>query len=180
MSFYERNKNVIWFLVKLTGLCSFYFLWFAPNVWQLPVISTLYGHFVHYTLKFLIEPSVWLLNVLGYGAVVVHQREIDLFDLEFNAHIKNFCLGIDMMFSLSALIISFPGKWIDRLWFLPLGLIGIQLINISRITGLCLAWLTFGISDKIDHHDLFNIVSVIFIFFMFVLWVNRYKKEPAR
>ena len=172
--------DVIGFLVKLGALCGFYFWWFSPNVWSLPVISTLYGHFVHYVLLFLVEPSAWILNLLGYGAEVVNQRYLDLYDLEFNIHVRNFCLGIDMMFTLSALIISFPGKWKDRMWFIPMGLIGMQLINIARVVGLCLSFLLLKKGDFVDHHDVFNIIVFIFIFFLFVMWVNRYKKEePA-
>ena len=181
MSFLQRHKELISFLVKLGVLCGIYFWWFKPNVWQLPIISTLYGHFIHYTLKFLVDPAIWILGVLGYEAVVVNLREIDMFDLEFNIHVRNYCLGVDMMFSLAALIISFPGKWKDRLWFLPLGLAGIQAINIARIVALCVAWARWGTDGPIDHHDLYNVVAVTFIFFMFVAWVNRYqKKEPAR
>lgn len=180
MKFYQQNKDLILFLAKLGTLCSFYFLWFSPNVWTLPVIGTLWGHFIHYALLFLIEPSIWVLHLLGYGAQVVNERNIDMFDLEFNVHIKNFCLGIDMMFALTALIVSFPGEWKDRLWYIPLGLIGIQLINIARVVALCIAWVRYGTDGPIDHHDVFNVIAVIFIFFLFVMWVNRYQKqEPA-
>jgi exosortase/archaeosortase family protein len=180
MSFLKNNSEIVSFLVKLSVLCSVYFLWFAPNVWHLPVISTYYGHLIHYLLKFLIEPSVLVLKFLGYDSVIVNLREIDMYDLEFNIFIRNFCLGIDMMFALTALIVSFPGKWMDRLWFIPLGLIGIQCINIARVVALCLAWVKWGTDGPIDHHDLYNLVAVAFIFLMFVVWVNRYKKEPAR
>lgn len=180
MSFYQNNKDLVGFIAKLSVLCGVYFWWFAPNVWNLPIISTYYGHFVHYLLLFLIEPSIWVLDILGYDAVIVRQREIDMFDLEFNIFIRNFCLGINMMFSLTALLISFPGKWLDRLWFIPLGLLGIHAINIIRVVGLCIGWARWGTDGPIDHHDVFNLVAVIFIFFVFVIWVNRYKKEPAR
>ena len=179
MSFINKNKDIIGFLVKLAVLYVGYFWWFSPNVWQLPVISTLYGYFVHYVLLFLVEPATWMLNWLGYGADVVNQRYLDLYDLEFNVHVRNFCLGIDMMFTLTALIISFPGKWLDRLWFIPLGILGIHLINIARIVGLCLSFLLLKKGDFVDHHDVFNMVALVFIFLLFVRWVNRYKKEPA-
>ena len=165
---------------KLIVLCGFYYFWFSPNVWKIPIVSTYYGYFIHYTLLFLGEPSVWILNALGYGAELVRLRNIDMYDLEFNIHIRNFCLGIDMMFALTALIVSFPGKWINRLWFIPLGILGIHVINILRIVGLCISWSVLKVGDFVDHHDIFNIVAVIFIFFMFVQWVNMYKKEPAR
>lgn len=180
VEFLKRNKDLILFLTKLGVLCAIYFWWFVPRAWTLPIIGTYYGHYVHYTLKFLIEPSVWILHLLGYGADIVNLREIDMHDLEFNIHIRNFCLGTDMMFTLTALIISFPGKWIDRIWFIPLGLLGIQIINITRVVGLCASWVIFGTNGSIDHHDVFNVVAVIFIFLLFVAWVKRYEKQkPA-
>lgn len=180
MDFLKRNKKLVLFLGKLGVLCAIYFWWFKPNVWQLPVISTLYGHYIHYTLKYLAEPSIWVLHALRYGADIVNQRNIDMYDLEFNIHIKNVCLGVDMMFTLVALIISFPGKWLDRLWFIPLGLLGIQAINIARIVGLCLSFIWLKHGTFMDHHDAFNIIAVVFIFFLFVAWVKRYEKqEPA-
>lgn len=180
MSVYEKNKDIIWFLAKLSVLCGFYFLWFKPNVWTLPVISTLYGYFIHYLLVFLIEPSVWVLNMLGFEAVVAQTRQIDMFDLEFNIFVRNYCLGVDMIYCFTALILSFPGKWKERLWFIPLGIIGIHVINIIRVVALCFSWLKWGTDGPIDHHDVYNVVAVSFIFLMFVQWVNRYKKEPAR
>lgn len=181
MEFLNRNKAVIGFLAKLGILCAIYFWWFKPNAWTLPVVSTYYGHFIHYTLKYLVEPSVWILNMLGYGAEVVRLREVDMYDMDFNIHVRNYCLGTDMMFTLVALILSFPGKWINRLWFIPLGLIGVQFINIARIVGLCISWVIWGTNGPIDHHDLYNLFAVGFIFLMFMAWVNMYtKKEPAR
>jgi exosortase/archaeosortase family protein len=172
---YAKNRDLIQFLVKLTALCGIYFYWFAPNVWHLPVISTYYGHFVHYTLLTLIETSVWILNLLGYGAEVVNLREIDMYDSIFNIHIRNVCLGIDLMFSFVALIISFPGRWLDRLWFIPLGLLGIQLLNVLRVIGLSVVSIGIDPYSFVDHHDVFNVVTTIFIFIMFTRWVKKWK-----
>ena len=176
----KQNKPTILFLAKLGFLCAVYFLWFSKVVWELPIISTYYGHFVHYTMLSLTHGSVWVLNLLGYQAEVFNVRFIDLYDSIMNIYIKNFCLGIDMMFVLTSLIVSFPGKWLDRLWFIPLGIVGIQLINIGRIVGMSLSWIILDRGAFVDHHDVFNTIAVIFIFIMFTFWVKRYKKEPAR
>lgn len=124
--------------------------------------------------------SVLILNLLGYQAEIFNQRYIDLYDSILNIYIKNYCLGVDMMFGFTALTLSFPGKWIDRLWFIPLGILGIMAINIGRVVGMCLSWIILDTGNFVEHHDAFNIVASIFITLMFVVWVNRYKKEPAR
>lgn len=169
----RNNRAPLLFILKLSVLCGFYFLWFSPNVWQLPVISTYYGHFVHVNLLILGETSVSILNLLGHGAEMIDIRNIDLYGAVVDIHIRNYCLGIDMMFTLSALILSYPGRWMDRLWFIPLGIIGIQVINIVRVVGLCLSWVILQRGTFVDHHDVFNVVAVIFIFLIFMAWVKR-------
>jgi len=176
-NFFKNNRDLILFVLKLSALCVFYFMWFAPRVWQLPIVSTYYGHFIHYTLLTLGDTTIWILNFLGYGAELIGMRDIDLYDSIIDIHIKNYCLGIDMMFTLTALIISFPGKWTARLWFVPLGIIGIQIINIARVVGLCLSWIILQRGNFVDHHDVFNVVAVSFIFLLFRAWVKRHHRD---
>ncbi|MGB1318870.1 MAG: hypothetical protein ACPG5W_11710, partial [Flavobacteriales bacterium] len=70
MQFIRANKDIFAFLLKLGVLCGFYFYWFSPNVWQIPVISTLYGYFVHYVLLLLAEPAATILTAVGFETYV--------------------------------------------------------------------------------------------------------------
>ena len=175
----KKYMPIIKFLGVTGILCIIYYYWFAPQAWSVPVIGPYYGHFVHYTLLTLGESSVFLLNLMGHPAWIIDDpayeamRFIDLEEAYTNVYIKNVCLGIDTMFVFSALIVGFPGKWVDRLWFIPLGILGIHIINIFRITGLCLAIIYTDDPTAVDHHMMFNIAAMIFIFGMFVVWVNR-------
>lgn len=173
MSTLSENKKVIQFLITLTVLCGLYYFWFSPNAWTIPLIGPYYGHFVHYTLVTLGNATIFLLGLLGHHAEIIDLREIVMDDTMIHIFIRNFCLGIDTMFLLTALIISYPGKWLDRLWFIPLGVLGIHIINIIRITGLCLSWIYFPDQSFIDHHDVYNVIAMIFIFGMFTIWVKR-------
>ena len=180
MNFLKENKDVFGFLLKLGVLCGFYFLWFSANVWHIPVVSTLYGYFVHYIVLTLTELSVIVLNLMDFQAESFNLRYIDLYDDPTDIYIKNFCLGIDIMFCFVALIVSYPGKWKDRIWFIPLGLLGIHLLNVGRIVGMSVSWILLKSGTFVDHHDVFNVVAVIFVFLLFMKWVNRNDKEPAR
>lgn len=173
MLLFHRYRGFLLFLLKLGVLCAIYFLWFKPNAWTLPVVSTYYCHLHHYTLKFLMEPSAWVLNSVGIDAVVVNLRHIHLPEHSFWLNMLNPCLGIDMMFAIGALIISFPGKWLDRLWFIPLGLIGIHTVNIARVVGLCLSWVKWQGFGPIEHHDLYDFFATLMILFFFILWIKR-------
>lgn len=119
------------------------------------------------------EPSVWLLQIAGYDAELVDLRRIHVASQNFRFIMQNACLGVDMMFAFAALVVSYPGQWIHRMWFLPLGYIAIELLNIIRVIGLCLVWLNYGTGGPIDHHDIFNIAMVVAILMLFFVWVQK-------
>ena len=174
------SKAFILFLIKLAVLFAIYYLWFKPNCWTLPVIGTYYSHFIHYTLKFVMEPSAFILELLNYEVEIEELRHLVVQEPRFKVTVMNDCLGTDMMFAFAALVIAFPGKMIDRLWFLPLGWLGVQIINIVRIVGLTLVWLRWPPDGSFDTHDMFNIATTLFVLGMFLFWVKRYKKVTVQ
>jgi exosortase/archaeosortase family protein len=166
------QKVLIQFLATMGVLCAVYFIWFVPRAWTLPIVGPNYSRFVHYSMLTLTEASALLLRMMGHGAETFNLRNIDLYESAIDVHIRNFCLGIDMMAMFTALVISFPGKWKNRFWFIPLGLMGIHAINILRVTILCVTTIYFDHHQFIDHHNIFNGLATLFIFLMFVKWVK--------
>lgn len=174
------NRKFLLFCVQLGLLFLLYYGWFKPNAWTIPFVGTYYSHFIHYTLKLVMEPSAWFLRVLGYEAEIVDLREIHVASRSFRFIMLNPCLGTDMMFAFAALILAYPGKWINRAWFLPMGYVFIELINIVRVIALSLVWLNYGTGGPIDHHDMFNFVSVVFVLFVFWFWVKLSASAAGR
>lgn len=160
------------FLVTMASLTAVYHFWFVPRAWTLPVIGPLYGHFVHYTMMGLTESVVMVIGLFGAEAETFNLRNIDLYDSVINLHVRNYCLGVDMMAMLTFLVISYPGRWRDRLWFIPMGLFGVFAINVLRVSIMCYMTIYHGYSNFIDRHALFNILATGFIFLMFVQWVR--------
>ena len=185
----KKYLPVFQFVGVTGGLCLLYYWWLLPRIWTLPVITTLYGYVVHYTLLNLGESSVFILNALGYHSWIISEPEqirgvpddplfqamryIDMKDAYMNVFIKNYCLGINTMFVFVALILGFPGKWKDRLWFIPVGVLGIHIINIVRIVALCLAIILSPNPETFKHHEIFDTIAMVFIFLMFMVWVKR-------
>ncbi len=167
-----NQKILLRFLLSMAILVTVYFSWFVHSCWTLPIIGPNYSRFVHYAMITLTEGGVLLLRGFGLEAEVFNWSNIDLYDTPIDIHIRNFCLGIDLMAMFVFLVISFPGKIKSRLWFIPLGIIGIHLINIARVTALCFVTIRSGYDQFIDHHNVFNTIATIFIFLMFVQWVK--------
>lgn len=171
------SRKFLLFLIKLGGLFLVYYVWFKPNAWTMPFVGAYYSHFMHYTMKFVVEPSVWCLERIGYDVQIISLKKIAVSFPPFTLRMQNACLGTDMMFAFAALVIAFPGKWIHRIWFLPLGWLGIELANIIRVVGLCLVWLNYGTGGPIDHHDFFNLITTLFVLGMFLFWVKLYRNQ---
>jgi len=180
LSLTAEQKVMLRFLITMGILSAVYFLWFAPRAWTLPVIGPNYSRFIHYSMLALTEGTVFLLGLMGYQAETFDLRNIDLYDSVINIHVRNYCLGVDMTAMLTALIISFPGEWKHRAWFIPMGVVGIILINILRVTMLCLTTIHYGYDQFIDHHNIFNAITTVFIFLMFVMWVRMHRPQEVR
>lgn len=172
-----RNQVLLRFLVTMAVLTALYYWWFVPRAWILPVIGPNYSRFMHFTMMGLTESVVLVLGLIGHEAETFAYKNIDLYDSVINVHVRNYCLGVDMMAMFTALTVSFPGRWKDRLWFIPLGLVGIFLINVLRVTTMCLMTIHYGYESFVDRHALFNVLATVFIFLMFMLWVRMYRKN---
>jgi len=98
----------------------------------------------------------WL-RVSGYGGVIIIYS----------------CLGYGVMSFFTAFVVAWPKSLKSKLWFLPAGLLIIQLLNITRFMLLCLYWRGSVFRGMIDHHDLFNIILYLILLCIIYFWVRK-------
>ena len=99
-----------------------------------------------------------LLQVVGYGGV----------------GIGNYCLAVELMVLFVALIISYPATLLNKLWFVPVGLILIQIVNVFRIVGLCLLKVHSPNYMEFNHHYTFRFIVFVFILALYYWFIKRY------
>jgi exosortase/archaeosortase family protein len=88
--------------------------------------------------------------------------------------IEEHCLAIPAMVIFSSAIIFFPGSWKQKLRFIPVGLLGIFIINIIRLFFLCEAWLRLtSVFYNIHHSYIYLVVTYGFIFLMIRWWMKN-------
>jgi exosortase family protein XrtF len=89
------------------------------------------------------------------------------------------CNAVTLMALFSIFVISFPGKLKNKLWFIPFGCLAIHVINILRVCALASiaysapSWLEF------NHTYTFTILVYGFIFWLWIIWANRFSKLPG-
>ncbi len=92
-----------------------------------------YAHVTSPILKFLGEPN------FTSGIHFFFDRPGGRWDMAVTEH----CLAIPAMVIFSAIILAFPGSFKNKLWFIPLGVFFIFLINIVRLVFLCLVFVHY-------------------------------------
>ncbi len=147
--------------------------------------------FIYDFYRIIMYSSYYFLRAIGYDAYIYYSETIykyGVYAIGIKGSSSVFmgisCLGMSLMGGFIALIVSFPGKLKHKLWFIPAGLIIIQLLNILRMSTLAVL-LYHGFTHtfneynllgilKFNHHDLFNFFIYLIIFGMFVFYINKF------
>lgn len=133
--------------------------------------------FDDYIIDSLVKIAEGILRIFGFELTPYQ-------DFPFRSHIgilnsKGVTIGAPcdgaVLFALfAAFVIAFPGKIKNKLWYVPLGLLSIHLINAIRVFGLALVvhinedWLAF------NHDYTFTIIVYSWVFFLWWVWISRF------
>lgn len=90
-------------------------------------------------------------------------------------YVANHCLGIPAMVVFTLIILSFGGTAKNKLWYIPLGILGILFINCMRIVGLIvLMQKSSPFFWELNHKYTLLILTYGFIFWMIKTWMDKY------
>lgn len=150
-------------------------------VWKAFVWNSIFArpweYLLHIVLKATMSFCLFFLNLFGYEATEYGYRSILMVKANATIIVQNYCLGIDIMALFTMLIIAFPGPWKKKLLFIPIGIIGVFIINIIRIMAIGICFEDFIQYAWFDNHLYFNVAAYTFIFLFFVAWVNYLEKN---
>ena len=110
-----------------------------------------------YTMPHLKEPSVKLFYKAKYISRIIEG-----------------CNALSVIILFIAFVIAFTGKLKNTIIFIVIGSILIHVLNIARITLLCIALYTFPEFEHLLHGVIFPLVIYGVVFLLWVIWVNKY------
>jgi exosortase/archaeosortase family protein len=170
------NNPMIRFMLK-AGLV--YLLWECLNWFQMHNDAF---HKIWYAMHGAVRDNIVfmsssILKVLQYE--ITQYNEVIIINGSAGVAVGPACVGFGLLFGFAGLIISYHGAIKSKLWFIPLGLLGIHSINILRI--VILAIISKINNDWVDfnHKYVFNTIIYIFIFLMFT-WLVRYVEKQEK
>jgi exosortase/archaeosortase family protein len=123
--------------------------------------------------------SAGLLRLLGFAASVGANTTVLLMDGQPAVVVGAPCDGLVLYALFTGFIVAFPGPLRPKLWFIPLGVVGLYLLNILRVGGLALNQHYAHQSVDFNHHYTFSFVVYGCICALWMQWVRWYGLPAA-
>ena len=116
----------------------------------------------------------------GFGENTVRDG-ISVFYTVLNRKIRveGHCLAIPATIIFIGTILLFKGSWKDKLWFIPMGILCIAIINLLRLVFVCYTFAHF--SKKffdINHSLIYVAITYALIFLLIVWWIRNFTHSP--
>lgn len=152
------------------------------------VLFTVFFPLELYRLHFwTIEPQAHLsagfLGLIGYSTKVWHNVNncMTLLDMNNSAVvcIGTGCSGVELFIVFAVFILLFKGQTMNYLWYIPVGLILIMILNIIRIVSLSI--IAYRAPDYLNFNHKYTFVILVygFLIFLWIYWMNHfYERKP--
>ncbi len=173
---YTIIKNNIWLRFILVGIILFLvFLLFYKVLRNNSVIDKIYVDILLWYAKILLAGAKFVTELFGYE-VVTYGKTIKIVDeiKTMGVYLDRGCMGRNVMLGYAGLIAVFPGKFVHKLWYIPMGLVIITFVNIIRISGLAITAYCCPEYSDINHYLIFKIVAWAVIFILWIIWFNKF------
>ncbi len=168
----KRPANLFYsFLIKAFGLYFFWYLLY--EMWLHPQ-----GRIDEAIIDQLVNANNFILSLFGYTlipeAAGSHDIRVVGIDGTHGLWIGDPCNGITLFALFTGFVIAFPGAIKTKLWFIPVGILSIHLINVIRIVALCIVLKYFPDSLEFNHTYTFTIVVYGYVFLLWILWATKF------
>ena len=139
-------------------------------------------HQLHYwTIYPQAHISAWLLDLFGYTTRVLHYVNNCMALLEIKDSslvcVGTGCSGVELFLIFAVFILLFKGRSSRFVWYIPLGIVLISILNIIRIIALSLIVVYAPEYLDFNHKYTFTILVYGFVIGLWLLWMNRYYEE---
>ncbi len=178
--FVKTNKQMILFVarVAIIYLVWKFLSWFLgeekipldERIW--PWLSTGWESFNDSMRIVILNATKLWFDIFGMSSEIVNNYQLWVHGYAIIG-VGNYCLAIQLWLFFAALICSYPGKWINKLWFSALGIFLINFINVFRLIAVVYAAHYYPKYIQFNHDYVFNVIIYIFTFFMWMWWVKK-------
>ena len=172
---FQKNPFLV-FCIKLLGSYAIWKLLYYvletqdPAVWE--VVK-------NYIASKTVACAAWMDTHLFQMDIRYNARNI-LIEGKRGVFLADHCIGIPAYVVFTLFIIFYSGRWQDKVWFIPVGIVGIFLINSLRSAAL--AYLQKNSSEgffQFNHSYTYLVTTYGMIFLFIVWWVEVYARGQS-
>lgn len=159
---YRSTTDLNRFLIKGGTL---FLLWRMFRKWM--ILHGQYTDFTRVWSEIYLRIARFVLTLTGFDTTVNYSlRKLWLTGADNAIEVVYDCLGVNLFFVFIIFIIAYPGKFKIKLWFIPLGVVVIFLLNALRMAALTLIVAKHPHLMDLYHHFIFQGLIYIAIFAM--------------
>lgn len=157
-------------------------LWFGfyENIYQ---IGNLIGSDLQRNISIHVANiSLFFIRLFGFVPTIDTSTDFVIISVEGNylnhgAWIGEPCNGLKVFGLFSIFIIAFKGKWFHKLWFIPVGIFLLHIVNAVRIAILTIISAQNPEILDFNHNITFQVVVYSIVFGLWYLWVNKFSNR---
>lgn len=131
----------------------------------------------------IIRASNVVLETLGYKTFLSlneHDYQVIGIDGSNGVWVGSNCNAITLFTLFSVFIITYPGHQKSKLWFIPLGIAAIHLLNLVRVIALVIIAYYWPQFLSFNHTYTFTFMVYGFIFYLWMVWVTKFSGKPKQ
>ncbi len=167
--FFQQNKRAIEFVLKIFLVYGGWRI-FSRYCFDLPVWVRLKEQLATATTKV----AAFMLAPFVADKITVYPRYL-IIKGAAGVYVADLCLSIPAMVIFTAFILIYSGKWQHKLWFVPLGIASIFLINAFRVASMAYIQRYYSATIfEINHSYIYVALVYGFIFLMIKFWMDKF------
>jgi exosortase/archaeosortase family protein len=181
-----KNQSTVDVALFIILILSFHFLflgWQALGYWP---IKQAIEKLSIWSVNRVFKESCWVLQLLGIDITTITEHRVIAALSTNGSFVKVIialeCASLKQWFHWLFLMLIFPGPWKHKVWYIPLGLVIVELTNVVRICGILLMQIQWPGPNTfhIAHDYIFKVFFYLVIFLMWVLWVEKFKNRKTK
>lgn len=168
----KANKFIFYFILKAIII---YVIWFLIyDLWLKKV-----GILDNLIIDNLVYLSVQFLEFFDYMLYVDHHK-VGIHGAYSSVIVGSGCNALELFALFAGFVLIFEGSWKNKLWFIPLGIIIIHLLNVSRILALIFSGTISKSLLQFNHKYTFTIIMYIITFVGWMIWVKYFASKTKK
>lgn len=123
-----------------------------------------------------IQSSSFVFEHLFNFQIKYNQRNIFI-NQHNGIYVANHCLGLPAMVVFALSIIFYKGNWYHKLWYIPLGVLGVFIINVIRL--LLLGYTQNIMSPyfwEFNHSYTYLVLAYGLILLLIIFWMEKFSE----